>query len=144
MGNLIGRSAQVAKWKMNDLRDWPPGGESINGVSPTPRPGGLCFQRGSDAALTPFPRVPRNSGIPPQTVGEASPRQGHHSACLQGRQSSLCCCRWSAAMIDGGPFVEPEAIIHGGQWPTGTQHIWRRAWKQTEAGLCETKPKEIC
>lgn len=99
MGNLIGRSAQVTKQRMNDLRDWPPGGEIINGVSPTPRTGGLCFQKGSDAALTPFPRVPRNSGIPPKTAGEASPRQGHHSACLQGRQRNLCCWHWSTMMI---------------------------------------------
>lgn len=141
MGNLI-KALRLQKWKIDDLRDWPPGGEHQMGF-PHPRPGGYALKGRQKAQPWPPYRVPRgNSWYPSPNGGRDKSAAGPSLCLLQGDRAALLLPLESAAMIDGGPFVE-LTIIHGGQWPTGTQHIWRRAWKQTEAGLCETKPRKF-
>lgn len=104
MDDMIGRKAGAEVKRMRDHRDCPPGRREHKwGLH---RPEGLHIDRGNGSAFTRFPRAPSILDIPPKSTGEASARQGHHSACLRGKQRTLCCSRWSSAMIDGGPFVE--------------------------------------
>lgn len=65
----------------------------------------------------------QHSQYPSQESRGGKSKAGPSLCLLADGNRGPSCCRWSSAMIDGGPFVEPEAIIHGGQWPTGTQHI---------------------
>ena len=128
MDARIGRKTRVARGRMDDCRDWPLGGENISGVSTDQK--GSTFKVDVAQPWLASPKLPAFLVSLPRPQGRQVQGSAITLPAFERRQSSLCCCGWSTAMIDGGPFVEPKAIIHGGQWPTGTQHIWRRAWSR--------------
>lgn len=132
MDDMIGRKAWATEsffqWRMEDHRDWPP--ERREHKRSLHRPEGLHIESESGSAFARLPRAPGILDIPPKRRERQVQGRAITLPACRGKQRSLCCCCWSSAMIDGGPFVEPEAIIHRGQWPTGTQHIWRRVWNR--------------
>lgn len=142
MDDTVGRKTRAAEGRMDDCRDWPPGRREHKwGLH---RPEGLPMDSESGSAFTCLPRAPSSLGVPPKTVGEVSPRQAHHSACLRRETEEPL-------------LLSPE--LRNDRWRAicraRSHHSWRtmahwdpthleKSVKQTEAGLCETKPKEIC
>jgi hypothetical protein len=86
---------------MEERRDWPLGRREHKwGLC---RPKGLPIESRIGSAFTPTPRTLSILGIPPKTVEEASPKQGHHFACLYRDTEApllwlleLCDDRWRA------------------------------------------------
>lgn len=84
VGGMIGRKTRAAEWRVEDCRDWPRGRrQHKQGLR---RPEGLHMESENGSALTCLPRALSILAIPPERVGEAGPRHGHHSACL-GRET---------------------------------------------------------
>lgn len=123
---------------MQGLATW----ENVSGVSTDQK----VFLLEVEVAqpLLASPELPAALVTLPKTVGEGGPRPGHHCACLWRETEKLL-------------FLPLE--LHNDRWRAicraRNHHSWRtmahwdpthleKSMKQTEAGLCETKPKEIC
>lgn len=112
---------QSRGWMGERIGHW--GEENINGVSTDQK--GFTSKLEMALPLLPSPEL-QQSWYLSQDSGETSPRQGHYSACLRRETEEPLLSPLELGDDRWRPFVEPEAIIHGGQWPAGTQHTWRR------------------